>query len=130
MPGGVALFDTIGAPTAPVGGEPQWDSLSAPLFDVGGVPMFDVVPAALVATGGVPMFDTSGTPVRSGSFIRAKDLVATTPLGVFTATVVGLPSAGGRFGRYAYVTDAPGGPVYVFSDGVNWLRWNDRSVVA
>lgn len=41
-----------------------------------------------------------------------------------------LPSAGRFTGALIYVSDATGGAVPAFSDGANWRRCDDRTIVS
>lgn len=51
------------------------------------------------------------------------------PIRVGSVTVSALPAAAAA-GQIVYVTDETGGPVLAFSDGTNWRRVTDRSVVS
>jgi hypothetical protein len=51
------------------------------------------------------------------------------PIGVGSSTVSGLPSAS-TAGQLLYVSNESGGAVIAFSDGTNWRRVTDRSVVS
>ncbi|RIJ32316.1 DUF2793 domain-containing protein [Henriciella mobilis] len=51
------------------------------------------------------------------------------PMRPGTYTVAGLPGASGLEGAIIYVSDASGGPVPAFSDGADWRRCDDRSIV-
>ena len=78
---------------------------------------------------GTPFSYVQEIRVRVGS-PRAKQLNVDAPLQVFVTTVSGLPSAVGLQGHYAYVSNALGGGVLVFSDNLIWRRWTDRVVVS
>lgn len=51
------------------------------------------------------------------------------PVGVGSYTVATLPSATGA-ARFIYVSDESGGPIPAFSDGTNWRRFTDGSIVS
>lgn len=61
---------------------------------------------------------------------RTDQLNIDEPMPSFPATVATLPSAAANLGATIYVTDETGGAVPAASDGTNWRRVTDDTVVA
>ena len=61
--------------------------------------------------------------------IRTKNISFDAPIPLPSYTLATVPSASNFTGGMAYITDAPGGAVPVFSDGTNWRSVIDRSIV-
>lgn len=52
------------------------------------------------------------------------------PLPLRSYTLATLPDAGKYTEHVIYVSDATGGPVPVYSNGTNWLRFSDDTTVS
>ena len=96
-----------------------------------GAPFNFLDPIVVVPGLGTP-FNLSISPgfQKRGSFKRVKQIEIGGPFPTFVTTLAELPSAVGRLGSYAFVTDETGGPVLVFSDNLFWRRWTDRVIAS
>lgn len=77
----------------------------------------------------------TGTTVSTGSIgigiaAPATKLDVDGPVKVKSYTVAGVPSATSIAGSIIYVSNETGGAVLAFSDGTNWRRVTDRSVIS
>jgi hypothetical protein len=60
----------------------------------------------------------------------ARDITATQSVRPGSYTVATVPAAASHTGGLIYVTDEPGGAVPAFSDGTNWRRVTDRTIIS
>jgi len=60
----------------------------------------------------------------------ASEIVNAAPMQLMRKTVFQLGSITASEGSIAFCTNAPGGSVPVFYDGINWRSFTDRSIVA
>jgi hypothetical protein len=51
-------------------------------------------------------------------------------VGLPSYTVAGVPAAGDHEGALIYVSDEAGGPVPAYSDGTDWLRVDDGTIIS
>ncbi len=58
------------------------------------------------------------------------DVYGQLPRKLMSYTVAGLPSAATYANHLIYVSDETGGAVPAFSDGTNWRRVTDRTIVS
>jgi hypothetical protein len=61
---------------------------------------------------------------------RPKNLNIDAPLPSLPTTVASLPAAASYTGSTIYVTDETGGSIPAFSDGTNWRRVSDNTIVS
>lgn len=72
----------------------------------------------------------AATQVWNDWFTRIYFLLRNTlPWQLPSFSVSDLPNASSYVGHMLYVPDATGGAVLAFSDGVNWLRSTDRTII-
>lgn len=69
-------------------------------------------------------------PIRTASGkVRVKQITFDTVLPLPEFTKVALPGPFGLAGAICSVSDVTGGPALVYSDGINWRRLSDRTIV-
>jgi len=92
--------------------------------------------------------DSEPTAAGNGSFALSDGTISTNGFGIYGAgvynktagvwrkdrpgefTVATLPAVSGSTGHIIYVSDESGGATLAFSNGVNWLRVQDRAIVS
>jgi hypothetical protein len=89
----------------------------------------DDINAALVDGDLLVVYDLSVTAQKKAALSRVKTWLAASPLQLPSYTVAGAPAAT-TAGQVIYVSNEAGGAVLAFSDGTNWRRVTDRTIIA
>jgi hypothetical protein len=128
----------IGTPFNFTRGIPTSSRIGTPFGFTRGIPTSSRIGTPFGFTRGIPTSSRIGTPytykqllrIKTGAFVRTKDLNIDVPLPAFVSVVAALPDPEVYVGHIIHVVDEVGGPVIAFSDGTDWLRVTDRAVVS
>ena len=105
-------------------------NVSVTVTDFYSIGSFPIGAGALLVAIVDPPPPLSGTGALDAFSDSIAETFNTEPLEPASFTVSSLPSASEREGRMIYVSNASGGSIPAFSDGIDWRRVDTRAVVS
>ncbi len=105
-------------------------NVSVTVTDFYSIGSFPIGAGALLAAIVDPPPPLSGTGALDAFSDAIAETFNTEPLELASFTVSSLPSASERVGRMLFVSNATGGSIPAFSDGVSWRRMDTRAVIS